>query len=213
MAVIDGHIDPAEWSGAPAIPATFVSTGSAAPLAATIRVMNGARYLYLGMSIADDELSLVGQYLVGGDQFRIDFDNDHGGALFAVGDDVVSVKAAPPRFEDSHVDGDPSPTSAGDDVEAGGTDDGSGAASRQGGMNHYEVRHPLCSGDALDFCLKPGDVVGVRFEYLDAEGDGSYGGSRFFPGNLDTSIADIRVGVCPSIADLDLFLPRLLRSP
>ena len=212
-AAIDGRIDPAEWGAAPVLQVTFVPGGQAEPLTGSVRVMNGAKYLYLAISIADDELSPLGQYLIGGDQFRIDFDNDHGGALFHVGDDVLSVHTVAPRFRDSHITGGNSTASSTYDEEAGGTDDGTGGAGRQGGMNHFELRHPLCSGDVLDFCLGPGDVVGIRLEYLDAEADESFGGSRYYPGYLDTSLFDIRVGACGQVADADLYLPKLLRSP
>jgi hypothetical protein len=81
-------------------------------------------------------------------------------------------------------------------VDGGGSNDGEAAASRVGDLNHFEIKHPLCSGDEKDFCLLPGDVVGFRLEYLDAEGDGSFGGSFLYPGSSDTDQADIVIGEC-----------------
>ncbi len=115
-----------------------------------------------------------------------------------------------PQFFDLFIDGIPVPSSAEEDVDNGGTIDGSSVASRVGNDNHFELAHPICSGDSLDFCLKPGDTVGFRLEYLDAEDNGDYGGSYFFPGTLDTSQADIVIGDC-NIADLFTHLPVILR--
>jgi hypothetical protein len=92
------------------------------------------------------------------------------------------------------------------DVDGNGTSDGTGAASRVGNLNHFEIKHPLCSGDSLDFCLQPGDVVGFRLDYLDAESNGSFGGNRFFPDTTATSVADIVIRPCTT-PDLFGYLP------
>ena len=202
---MDGVIEADEWSSA--ITQTFQMTpgGSADPLTATLYVMNGGYYLYIGVTINDDEFTPTGQYLPWGDGFRIDFDNDHSGSLFALYDDVLDINAGLPQFNDRHLYGGSVPSSSGLDVDYGGTSDGSGAASRVSNLNHFELRHPLCSGDALDFCLHPGDVIGFRIEYMDAEGDGSFGGSQFYPGTEDTSTADIVIGAC-TVADFRVYL-------
>jgi hypothetical protein len=204
-ATIDGQVDPTEWSGATM--QTFVMAGSiSTPLTTTLRVMNSANNLYLGIAISDDEFSPIGQFLPQGDTFRVDFDNDHGGSLFDLGDDVLGISAGSPHFMDNFIDGDPVPSSSDEDIHADGTIDGAGAASRVVGLNYFEVRHPLCSGDPLDFCLQGGQVVGFRLEYLDAEANGSFGGSGYFPGNLGTSVADIVIGTCMTTdPDPDLF--------
>ena len=93
-------------------------------------------------------------------------------------------------------------------MNGGGVSNGSGAAGRIGNLNHFELRHPLCSGDTLDFCLHPGDVIGFRLEYLDAQGDGSFGSSQLFPGGGATSEADIVIGACSS-PDFFIYLPFL----
>jgi hypothetical protein len=187
------------------------SSGGADPFTATLYVMNGRHYLYLGITINDDEFSTHGTFLPQGDGFRIDFDNDHSGSLFALRDDVLGISAGPPQFQDEFIDGDPVSSSSDADVNGGGTSDGTGAASRVGNLNHFELRHPLCSGDILDFCLHPGDVVGFRLEYLDAEADGSFGGSQLYPGSGATSEADIVIGTC-SIPDRFIYLPLVQKT-
>lgn len=203
-ATLDGVIDAQEWSGASTLTFQMIP-GSAGPLTATLYVMNSGYYLYLGVTINDDEFTPLGQYLPKGDSFRIDFDNDHSGSLFALHDDMLSISAGLPQFGDNHLYGGAVPSSSDLDVVYGGTSDGSGAASRVDNLNHFELRHPLCSGDALDFCLHPMDVVGFQLEYMDAESDGSYGGSHFYPGMGDTDTADILIGAC-SAADLRVYL-------
>jgi len=208
-ATIDGVVNAVEWSSASTQTFQMVSPGGADPFTATLYVMNNGYYLYLGITINDDEFSTVGTWLPRGDHFRIDFDNDHSGSLFALGDDVLNIYAGSPQFGDDYIDS--LPRSSRSDVEGGGTSDGVGAASRVGGLNHFELRHPLCSGDSLDFCLHPTDTVGFRLEYLDAEADGSYGGSQFFPDFSNTSEADIVIGQC-SIPNLFIYLPLIQKG-
>lgn len=208
-ATIDGVVNADEWSGASTQTFPMYKTGGTAPLTATLYVMNSGYYLYLGITINDDEFTTQGQFLPQGDGFRIDFDNDHSGSLFALGDNVLLIGAGSPQFGDDYIYA--LPSSCRSDVEGGGTSDGRGAASRVGGLNHFELRHPLCSGDALDFCLHPTGVVGFRLQYLDAEADGSFGGSRYFPGSTATSEADIVIGQC-SARDLFIYLPLLMKK-
>ena len=210
MATINGNVDPAEWSSASTQTFQMVSPGGAAPFTTTLYVMNGGNYLYLGITINDDEFSTHGTYLPKGDGFRIDFDNNHSGALFTLHDDVLGIFAGAPQFEDSYIVGNPVSSSSAPDVNGGGTSDGAGVASRVGDLNHFELKHPLCSGDLLDYCLHPGDTIGFRLEYLDAQGDESFGGSQFFPGQGDTSEADIVIGQC-SVADFFVHLPIMMK--
>ena len=205
IAVMDGIVDPAEWSSAATQTFTMVP-GTGEPFTATLHVMNGSANLYIGITIDDDEFSTQAQYLPQGDAFRIDFDNDRSGSIYGPSEDVLSIAAGMPQFKDSYL---VQNTSTREDVRGGGTTDGSGAASRVGELNHFELRQPICSGDTLDFCLQPGDVVGFRLEYLDAQGL-EWGGSIFYPGTTDTSIADIVIGTC-SEQDWFSFLPLALR--
>lgn len=192
-ATIDGVVHPEEWGSASRRTFQMVKPGGGVPFTATLYVMNTTTDLYLGITINDDEFTTVAQYLPQGDGFRIDFDNDHSGSLFAVGDEVLGVGAGAPQFQDLFIS---EGTSASLDSEHGGTTDGVGAASRVGNLNHFELRHPLCSGDSLDFCLHHNDIVGFRLEYLDAEANGTYGGSQFYPGLGNTAIADMVIGLC-----------------
>jgi len=205
-ATIDGVIDPAEWVNASVQTFQMVPPGSGNPFTATLYMMNSGYYLYMGITINDDEFSTYGNYLPQGDTLRIDFDNDHSGSLFTQKDDVLLISAGSPQFQDNYIVGDPISSSNRADANGGGTSDGAGAASRVGELNHFELRHPLCSGDALDICLHPADIVGFRLEYLDAQADGSYGGVQFFPSRFDTSIEDIAVGTCSAV-DLFNYLP------
>jgi hypothetical protein len=205
-ATIDGEVNAAEWIGAAGQTFLMQSQSVTTPLTATLRVMNSANNLYLGITINDDEFSTVGEFLDEGDGFRIDFDNDHSGSLFAVGDNVLGVNAGSPQFIDAFILGVPATSSSSADVDGGGTADGAGAASRVGELSHFEVKHPLCSGDSRDFCLQPGDVVGFRLEYFDAEADGTFGGSFLYPGFTNTSEADIVIGTC-STPDIFTYLP------
>jgi hypothetical protein len=208
-ATIDGNVNPLEWGNAFTQTFQMVRSGSAAPFTATLYVMNSGYYLYLGITINDDEFSTSGTWLPQGDGFRIDFDNDHGGSLFALGDDVLDINAGSPQFEDAYIYVTET-KSAHSDVIGGGTSDGAGAASRVGDLNHFELRHPLCSGDSLDFCLHLAETIGFRLEYLDAQANGDFGGSQFFPGTGATSEADIVIGQC-SIQDFFIYLPLLIK--
>jgi hypothetical protein len=88
--------------------------------------------------------------------------------------------------------------------------DGDGAASRVDNLNHFELRHPLCSGDVHDFCLHPGDMVGFRLEYLDAQADHTFGGSQFYPDHEANTVAGIMIGSC-AVADYAVHLPLIRR--
>lgn len=209
--VVDGEVNDLEWSAAYSQTIQLQSGSVPDNFTATLRVMNTANNLYLGLTIDDDEFTTQAQYLTNGDGFRIDFDNDHGPALFTVDDDVLSIYAGGAQFFDSYIDGDPAPSSADEDVAGGGTTDGDGAASRVGDLNHFEVKHPLCSGDDKDFCLSPASFVGFRLEYFDAQGDGSFGGSFRYPGTSDTDQADIEISNC-SIPDLYFYLPLAMNN-
>ncbi len=198
-AVLDGIVDPSEWARAAAKTFQMVNPGNQKIFEATLRVMNDRTHLYLGLTINDDEFSTLGSANGEDDLFRIDFDNNHSGSLFTVGDEVLHIHAGSPHFSDNYINGDPVPSSSRDDISGGGTTDGAGGASRQGNLNHFELKHPLCSGDFRDFCLHPGDRVGFRLEYLDFVDEGIFTGSYLYPGIEDTSLADIVVAECPAL--------------
>lgn len=211
-ASVDGQVETGEWANAASQTFPMVVPGVGTPFTGTLKVMNGAGYLYLAFTVNDDEFSQYGQYLPQGDGVQIVFDNDHSGTLFQVNDDVLNVNAAPPQFGDNYIVGTPAPGSNHADSLGGGTSNGWGAAQRVGNLNHFEAKHPLCSGDTLDFCLHPGDTVGFRIEYFDAQGDGSFGGNQLFPGSTSDSVADIVIGNCTN-PDIQTFLPMIEKSP
>lgn len=210
--IIDGEVDESEWANAATQTFQMIVPGAGEPFTGTLKIMNGAYYLYYSFTVNDDEFTLQGQYLPKGDGVHIVFDNDHSGTLFEANDDVLDINAGSPQFEDSYIVGTPSPSSNEEDTLNGGTSDGDGAAQRINSYNHFEGKHPLCSGDGLDFCLHPGDTVGFRLEYLDAEGNGDFGSSQFFPGSSESSLADIVIGDCAALyPDLYLYLPLIKR--
>jgi hypothetical protein len=176
-----------------------------ATLTATLRVMNSKNYLYLGLTINDDEFSTYGQALCCGDGFRIDFDNDNSGSLFALNDNVLFISAGLPNFIDGYIEIEGA-SSSWPDEHGGGTNNGIGFSSRQGSLNHFELRHPICSNDSLDFCLSPTNTVGFRLEYFDAQANGDFGGSYYYPGSTPTSLAQIVIGTC-TVDDFFLYLP------
>ncbi len=206
MAIVDGQVNALEWTTAASQTFQMIVPGAGTPFTGTLSVMNGAYYLYYALTINDNELSSSATYLPKGDTVSIVFDNDHSGTLFHVNDDILSISAGTPHFEDHYIVGTPVPTSNHNDTLGGGASNGAGAVQRITGLNHFEGKHPLCSGDTLDFCLHPGDTVGFRIEYLDAEADGSFGGSQLFPGQSSTDEADIVIGDC-AIPDIFTFLP------
>jgi hypothetical protein len=204
-ATMDGNVQTAEWSGASKKTFPMTAGSVTTTFTATLYVMNSGNYLYLGITINDNEFTTYGEFLSQGDGFRIDFDNDHSGSVEGLNDDVLVISAGSPQFHDSYVYN--LTGSSDSDTSGGGTSDGSGAASRINNLNHFELRHPLCSGDTLDFCLHPANVVGVRLEYLDAQADHSFGGTQFYPGTSNTSIADIVIASCSPLSDMYTYLP------
>jgi len=193
-ATIDGVVNPIEWSCAALRTIEMTSPNSAPVFTVTLRVMNDKINLYLGITINDDEFSTTATGLPKGDGFRIDFDNDHDGILFENGEDALMVNAGSPQFGDYFLSPTTdSPQRLTSDLKGGGTEDGVAAASRSGRLNHFEIRHPLCSGDSRDFCVQPGGMVGFRLEYLDAQADGSIGGSYYYPGFRTNNVADILI--------------------
>ena len=205
---INGEVDALEWENAYSMTFSMVSSGD--PLTGTLYVMNGASNLYLGFTINDDELTLAGLYMGEGDYLRIDFDNDNGGSLFTIDDDVLSVYAAPPHFYDAYI-WQTSSSSTRDDSFGGGGTHGIGVMGRIGDLNHMELKHPICSGDSKDFCLTPGQRVGFRLEYLDTEGYVNPPVSYFFPGSTFEDTAEWEIGSCGDFLDIHNYLPLILR--
>jgi hypothetical protein len=204
-AVMDGQVNPVEWSSASSQTFEMISPGGTPAFTGTLYVMNSGTNLYMGFTVNDDEFSTTGTWLPSGDSVVLIFDGDLSGSVNELNNNVLGLSAGLPQFEDRYIY-DITYGSNQLDTLGGGMANGAGAASRTEGLNHFEFRFPLCSGDALDFCVHTSEALGVRLEYLDAQADGSFGGNQFFPGTLDTSEADILIGQC-SVPDLFIYLP------
>ena len=193
IATIDGLIDPAEWANADSV--SFTTEGSA-QIAGTFYVMQSNTMLYLGVSLADDELNQEYWYGLYGDTIFFDFDDDNSGSLYGIGENRFISYAYTPWCEDSffYTD-DPGGYSYKDTSQPGGVNNGDGRAARNSDLNMYEVAYPLCSGDTYDFCLHPADIVGLRVKYYDIYrvGDELLGSVGFFPGQNLNSLALIHL--------------------
>lgn len=190
-------VDPVEWIGAATQVITLINPSSEAYVTATLSIKNSATDLYMGITISDLNFITQSGYLPMGDLFRFDFDNDHNGTRYSVNDDVLSVGANEPHFDDRFIDTNGN-ASATKDTYSGGTLDGVGAASRVTYLNHFELAHPLCSSDTHDFCLHAGDVVGFQMEYMDARDYQNYVAYRY-PGPPWEAMSDIVIGSCQII--------------
>jgi hypothetical protein len=199
MALVDGVIKEDEWPPDAAHPVSLV--GNTTERSATIYLMNSQDTLYLGLQVVDDELSYQAEWLPGGDAIRLDLDNDSN-QQFDLLEDVLIVNAAFPTFQDSYLN--VLPSSSQIDELAGGETNGSGHASRQEPYNQFELGHPLCSADQFDICLQAGDTLTLRLEFLDAEADGSFGGSFYYPQYPGT--LSLLVTECP-VLTRSLYLP------
>ncbi len=206
-ATMDGVIDPVEWSNATRITSEMINPAGD-PFTIDLYVMNSGVDLYMAIAIDDDEFTPLGEYLPYGDGFRIDFDNDFSGTLFALYDDVLGIYAGGPQFEDQYIYDEKNHSCDVDEI-SGGLQNGAGAASRVGDLSHFELKHPLCSEDNLDFCLKAESSIGFRLEYFDAEGNGEFGGSQFYPGSLETSEAELVISECTTY--IYTFMPLLTK--
>ena len=182
-ATVDGVISHGEWDNAGQInfqaKLPLLSGGGTTP--ATVYVMNDANNLYLAVRVERATLDVS--------SVAFEFDNDHDGVREA-GDDLIHVNghpSLPSAFFDSFRG--PCPGGPPDflgcawnDNQAGGSNDGQGAAANDGTYSVYEMSHPLNSpDDDHDFALGPGSVVGfvvqVRFivgGFPDGFGDTSF---------------------------------------
>ncbi len=61
--------------------------------------MNSRSFLYIGITINDDEFTSYADFLPYGDIFIIIFDDDHSGSLFQLNDNVLSLVAGSPNFK------------------------------------------------------------------------------------------------------------------
>jgi len=197
-ATIDGVIDASEWAAADSVSVQMIF--SSPTLNGSLSVMQDSTNLYLGFSVDDDELSTFYWYGFYGDTLEFNFDDNNSGMLYDVGENKVILGTHDPWIEDLHFIG-TSGTAAYDPQT-----DGVGRTTRVGDENHYELSFPLCSGDANDFCLKPGDVVGVNLHYNDIYADGANPLAYLFPDEALDALVTITLMDFPSV-----YLPLIVR--
>ena len=194
---IDGNVETSEWAAADTY--THVMVGSDTGLEGTLYVLQDQDNLYLGFIIDDDELTIGNWYGLLGDTLEIDFDDNNSGSLYEVGENKVIIDAVTPYY-DKHFDN----TSGGSDDDA--QQDGHGYLTRQGNDNHFELAFPLCSGDAEDFCLTDGSILGLQIQYNDYDTNTAVpnpapDGSKF-PGQEAYELVTIEI-----LTIYDIFLP------
>ena len=151
---MDGVINDLEWEDA------ATTTFSHPEGEVTIYVMNDRRSLYIAAKVADNTLDEVVNVAL--DIFTIDFDGRHDGQEFNVGEDTISIGARN-RIGDGFVGPD---LNIIDDSQI----DVDGMVGRQGNFNHFEISHPIDSGDANDIAASYGQTIGARFIFFDASG-------------------------------------------
>lgn len=206
VATIDGQIHDLEWAAADSVP--FTTEGPTA-IAGTFYVMQSQTDLYLGVKLLDDEFNQEYWYGLYGDTIFFDFDDDNSGELYDIGENRFISYAYAPWYRDDYFykNDDGGYSYADTSADPPGVNNGNGCAARHDDTNHYEVSFPLCSGDVYDFCLHPGDVVGLRVKYYDVYNDGELQAVvGFFPGQNLYSLVKIH------ISDFNLlYLPLILK--
>ena len=152
---IDGVINDDEWADA------STTTFSLPEGEVTLYVMNDRRSIYIAAKVADNTLDEVVN--VGLDILTIDFDVRHDGGEFNVGEDTISIGARN-RIGDGFV-------GPGLDILDDSQIDVDGMVGRIGNFNHFEISHPIDSGDANDIAAAYGQTIGARFIFFDQSGN------------------------------------------
>jgi len=195
--VIDGNVEISEWAAADTY--TQVMYGSNTDLTGSLYVLQDKENIYLGFIIDDDELTIGDWYGLLGDTLEIDFDDNNSGELFEEGENRVTIDAVTP-YRDAHFVN----TSGSSDEDA--QQDGQGYLARQGNNNHFELAFPLCSGDADDFCLAGGSVLGLQITYDDYDANTAEPSptpdASTLPGQEDYELVTIEI-----LTIYDIFLP------
>ena len=151
---MDGVINDDEWADA------STTTFSLPEGEVTIYVMNDRRSLFIAAKVADNTLDEVVNVAL--DIFTIDFDGRHDGQEFTVGEDTISIGARN-RIGDGFV-------GPGLDILDDSQIDVDGMVGRIGNFNHFEISHPIDSGDANDIAASYGQTIGARFIFFDQSG-------------------------------------------
>lgn len=141
-ATVDGIKGVGEWDNA-----SSVDLAGVGPLAGSkLYVMNDGTNVYVAFEI-------IGDPTAGDDFVHVRFDNDLDG-VDTVGDDLIGLYPAP-GFVDGYFNG----STWG--PESPLFSHGGGATDVSGGVQFFEIFHPLSSGDAtFDFDLTGNDLVG-----------------------------------------------------
>lgn len=205
-ATLDGYIQPGEWAGADSLTLTMAGSSYPDPVG-TLYVMQSPTDLYLGFAVDAQELTQDDLYGIYGDTVFFEFDDNNSGSLFEVYENKALVYATSPWYGDHYFFVDTGGSYA-DITQTGGETNGAGASGHHDDHNHYEMRFPLCSADFYDFCLTPGDILGLRVGYYDI-----YQGEpdlnmwlSFYPANTKDSLVTIEV-----IDVNNCFLPLVLK--
>ena len=194
---IDGVIGDGEWTDAASYDVTFNG------LPGTVRFKHDAGFLYVAMTVTD----LSG----GSKEMGAFFDDNHDG-IKDPGEDVMLGFASPFSFGADYYYSSAGASGAthyadtstdGTNPPGDGTDDIVGAGQVVGSEVTFEMRHPLCSDDtAHDFCLTPGDTVGVDLMYvLNGTGFMYPGADAFAPSDW----ADLTLSAAPAPAGRIVF--------
>jgi hypothetical protein len=160
---VDGVNSPGEWDDATQVPA-FAG--------ATFFYKNDGENLYLALSVQDASLGAA-------DILSIRFDNNRNGVM-DTGEDNLGV-SGDGTFRDGHAEGG-SWGFADDEVN------GTGAAGSSGGVDFFEISHPLDSGDANDFGVSSGDRLGYCIYFFL---DGTASDATTFPTGCEVAGEDL----------------------
>ena len=194
---VNGFVAPGEWSDTPSYDVTF--TG----LSGTVRFKHDAQFLYAALTVTDPAFT--------SNSMGIFFDDDHDGVKDA-GEDTVLAFASPFSFGADYFYATSGPSGAthypddGTDPTTppgGGTSDITGAGQVAGSEVTFELKHPLCSADTVhDFCLEPGNTVGLNLMYVIPPTGFLYpGASAFDPSDW----ADLTISAAPAPAGRIVF--------
>jgi hypothetical protein len=149
-AVVDGVLEPEEWSSAGRIDLQVnVFGGATAP--ARIYIMNDGVNLYYALELdyvdfnrSTFTVTTASPYGKLPDLSSLDFFAD---AILA------NSNYGSPDFYDDFRYSDGSANYGREDQREGGTEDGSSGFSQNGGVSVWEMAHPLNSGDSRDLCV------------------------------------------------------------
>jgi hypothetical protein len=156
---LDGVVGETEWADASAL-AFQAGMPGGGTIPGELRIMNDASNLYLAVRLGTTSPTT---------SVAFGFDNDHDGVWPEEGSDGLALGFGVRNFFGDLVlsgrDGCPGALCGFHDVDLGGTVDGQGLRTIQGGETQIEISHPLDSADDLnDFSVAAGEVLGFGFQ-------------------------------------------------